>query len=87
VSPYLSVSDIFAFPSLGEGMPNALHEAMAAGLPCVALREKLGAAAREDVAARFGLERMVDRYEACYRAATARLPIVSTDEVATGELP
>ena len=32
----LSVMDIFAFPSLFEGHPNALLEAMAAGLPCVA---------------------------------------------------
>jgi len=110
VAPYLRAGDIFVFPSVGEGMPNALLEAMATGLPCVAsaiggcrdvitdrqtgilvppgdatalqgaleellgsplLREKLGAAAREDAIARFGLERMAEQYEACYRAAIA----------------
>lgn len=36
VAPYLRGCDIFVFPSVGEGMPNALLEAMASGLPCVA---------------------------------------------------
>jgi glycosyltransferase involved in cell wall biosynthesis len=36
VAAYLRASDVFAFPTLGEGMPNALLEAMATGLPCVA---------------------------------------------------
>ncbi len=36
VAPYLRAGDVFALPSLGEGMPNALLEAMASGLPCVA---------------------------------------------------
>lgn len=114
VAPYLRASDLFAFPTRGEGMPNALLEAMATGLPCVAsavggcrdvithgetgllvpagdaaafqaaletlvqsaaLRERLGAAAREAAAARFGLETMVDRYEACYRAVLAGVPV------------
>ncbi|MCK4463361.1 MAG: glycosyltransferase [Candidatus Omnitrophica bacterium] len=36
VLPYLKRASIFAFPSLYEGLPLALLEAMAAGVPCVA---------------------------------------------------
>ncbi|MBZ5560505.1 MAG: glycosyltransferase family 4 protein, partial [Acidobacteriia bacterium] len=36
VAAYLQASDIFALPSSREGMSNALLEAMATGLPCVA---------------------------------------------------
>ncbi len=36
--PYLQAADIFVLPTLGEGMSNALLEAMAAGLPCVTTR-------------------------------------------------
>jgi glycosyltransferase involved in cell wall biosynthesis len=32
----LQASDIFVFPSISEGMPNALLEALSCGLPCVA---------------------------------------------------
>jgi glycosyltransferase involved in cell wall biosynthesis len=114
VAPYLEVSDVFVLPSVGEGMPNALLEAMSTGLPCVAsaiggcrdvitdrqtgllvppedptalqraleellqspvLRGRLGAAARQDAVARFGLEEMGARYEACYRAVIAGDPV------------
>lgn len=35
VADYLNVMDVFAFPSLYEGMPLAMMEAQANGLPCV----------------------------------------------------
>ena len=38
VDVFLRASDIFVLPSHAEGMSNALLEAMASGLPCVASR-------------------------------------------------
>jgi glycosyltransferase involved in cell wall biosynthesis len=35
VHPYLDAADVFVMPSDFEGMPNAMMEAMAHGLPCV----------------------------------------------------
>lgn len=38
IDKYLKASDIFAFPTRAEGMPNALLEAMASGLACISTR-------------------------------------------------
>ena len=38
ISQYYQASDFFILPSLSEGMPNVILEAMASGLPCIATR-------------------------------------------------
>ena len=38
VPRYLAAADVFLFPSRGEGLSNAMLEALAHGLPCVASR-------------------------------------------------
>ncbi len=38
IEQYLQASDIFVFPTRGEGLPNGLLEAMASGLPCIATK-------------------------------------------------
>lgn len=40
VADYLSITDIFVFPSYREGLPVALVEAMASGLICIASRNR-----------------------------------------------
>jgi L-malate glycosyltransferase len=48
VASYLQASDVFALPSAREGLSNALLEAMAAALPCVAGRIPGGGDVIED---------------------------------------
>lgn len=40
VADFYSMADVFVFPSYREGLPVALMEAMAAGLPCVAAKNR-----------------------------------------------
>ncbi len=40
VANFYGMADVFVFPSYREGLPVALMEAMAAGLPCVAARNR-----------------------------------------------
>ncbi|GEM_PF-62622 len=117
VERWLQAVDLFALPSWGnEGVPQAILQAMSAGLPVVsttvgsideavvegetgflvsprdvpvltdrlarlmgdaALRTRLGALGRERALARFGLDAMLDRMQAVFRAAVARAPLAS----------
>ena len=118
VETWLQAFDLFVLPSWGnEGVPQAILQAMAAGLAVVsttvgsideavvegetgflvgprdvpaladrltrlmgnaALRAQMGAAGRERALARFGLDAMLDRMQAVFRAAVARAPLAST---------
>lgn len=111
VAPWLQALDVFVLPSYAnEGVPQAILQAAATGLPIVstpigsiteaiehertglivaakdsaaiasalarlrndfALRERLGAAAREEAVARFGAAKMVESMERVFRLAKA----------------
>ncbi len=110
--PWLQALDLFALPSYGEeGVPQAIMQAMACGIPVVsttvgaiteavddgstglivpprdapalgaalarlrddpALRARLGAAGRARAVRDFGLDRMLDRMEAVFRAVAEK---------------
>lgn len=86
VAQYCQAADCFAFPSHSEGMPNALLEAMGAGLPCVATRvggvpeamedgvSGLMIAPRDPAAIELALERLLTEPDLAQRlgAAAAR---------------
>ncbi len=57
------------------GEAAAFQAALEALVASAALRTRLGAAARQAAVVRFGLARMVDRYEACYRAVLTGAPV------------
>jgi glycosyltransferase involved in cell wall biosynthesis len=65
----------------------AFREALEMLIRSPEARERLGATARQDAASRFGLERMVERYEACYRAVVAGHPVASISGENLSERP
>ena len=65
----------------------ALQEGVVTLVQSSPMRARLGAAARKEAVARFSLERMVDQYEACYRAVLKAAPLAVAARRGSGERP
>lgn len=89
--PWLAVADLFLLPSLSEGLPGALIEAMAAKLPCIATHipgnselvhdgeTGLAVPVRSPAAVAAAVRRLLDEPDLAARLAQAGFEWVSTN--------
>ena len=83
VADFYSMADVFVFPSYREGLPVALMEAMAAGLPCVAARNRGTDDLLEDSELLFNAENKQELSSLLFKVENWSMSIESVDNTSS----